>query len=74
MSEFNAGKRDRRRAETLQAEHRRTALLDGAMILLDHIVQIAARPNFHALPSTVLSAQQPQATVSRAVAIDVAHR
>lgn len=41
------------------------------MILLDDVVQVTSRPNFHALPPTIFVVQQPQAAVRRAVAIDV---
>jgi hypothetical protein len=33
MGEFDSSERDCRRAETLQSEHRRTPLLDGAMMV-----------------------------------------
>jgi hypothetical protein len=46
MSQFNSGKRCRRRPIGLQTEHRHAPALDRAMILLDDVVQVAARADF----------------------------
>jgi hypothetical protein len=57
MGELDSGERDRRRAKALEAQHRRAPLLDGTMVLLDHVVEIMARPDLHVLPATIFSRQ-----------------
>ena len=41
------------------------------MVLLDHVVEIAARPDLHVLPATIFRRQQAQSAVRGAIAIDV---
>ena len=41
------------------------------MVLLHHVVEIAARPDLHVLPATIFDRQQSQSTVRGAVAVDV---
>src|ERR1017187_9940986 len=45
MRELDAGNRDRRVRERLESGHRRAASLDGAVVLLNQVVQILVRPN-----------------------------
>jgi hypothetical protein len=71
MGEFNAGERGRGRAETLQSQHGRAALFDGAMVLLDHVVEIAAHADIHTSPAEIFCRQQAQPAVHGAVAIDI---
>lgn len=45
MCQLDSGNRDRSVAERLESLHRRTAALDGAVILLNDIVEVLAAPN-----------------------------
>jgi len=46
-------------------------LFDGAMVLLDHVVEISTRPDLHASPAEIFCRQQAQSEVRGAIAIDV---
>src|SRR5450631_4215139 len=60
MGELDAGNRDGRVCEGLEARHRCTASLDRAVVLLDEVVQIPVRPYLHVAPAGVFTSQQPQ--------------
>src|SRR5450759_4650741 len=70
MGQLDAGNRDGRIRERLEPGHRRAPTLDGAMVLLDEVVQILVRPNLDVPPARVLSPQQPQRTSTRYVAVE----
>jgi hypothetical protein len=71
MGEFNASEGEGRGAEGLQTEHRHTALLDRAMILLDDVVEVAARAYLDGTPAPIFLAEQTQASMSRGVPIEI---
>ena len=50
--------------------NRRAASLDGAVVLLDEVVQILVRPNLHVAPARVFASQQPQRASTRHVAVE----
>jgi len=62
MGQFHAGDRDGRGRERLEAGHRRTALLDGAVVLLDEVIEVFARSLLRVMPARTLMSQQPQRT------------
>jgi hypothetical protein len=69
MGEFDAGDRDGGVRERFEAGHRCTSALDRAMVLLDDVVQIAARSNLHVAPARVLASKQPQRAATRDVTV-----
>jgi hypothetical protein len=54
VSELNTGQRDGRRAKRFKSQHRSTSPLDGPMVLLDHVLEISARPDLHGPPPGIL--------------------
>jgi hypothetical protein len=54
MYKLNAGKRDLRRDEILESQHRLDAGLDRTMILLDQIIQILRRADRDRPPRRML--------------------
>jgi hypothetical protein len=69
MGEFDAGDRDGGVRERFEAGHLCTSALDRAMVLLDDVVQIAARSNLHVAPARVLASKQPQRATTRDVTV-----
>jgi hypothetical protein len=70
MRELDAGNRNRRVRERFESSHRRAASLDGAVVLLDQVIQIVVRPNLHVAPARVLTSQQPQCASTRHVSVE----
>jgi hypothetical protein len=70
MREFDAGNRDGRVREGLEASHRGAPPLDGAVVLLDDVVKIPVRAHLHIPPARMLTPQQPQRAVARHVTIE----
>ena len=70
MRELDAGNRGRGVVEGFEAFHRRPASLDRAMILLNNVVQIFARPNLDVAPDWMLAPQLPQRTTARNVSVE----
>src|ERR1700730_5109544 len=70
MRELDAGKRDGRVRERFESSHRRAASLDGAVVLLNEVVQILIRPNLHVAPARMLASQQPQRASTRQMAVE----
>jgi Domain of unknown function (DUF3387) len=70
MSQLDSGDRDGRVGEGLEPSHRRTAALDGSVILLDDVVEVLASPDLDVAPTRVLATQQPQRAPARHVAIE----
>ena len=55
----------------LQPEHRRRALLDRAVILLDDVIEVATGSYRHAAPARILFAEQAQAEVRGGIAVEI---
>src|ERR1022692_4514872 len=70
MDKLDAGDRDGCVRERLEPSHRRTASLDGSMILLDDVVQVLARAHFDVAPTRMFTPQQPQRAPARHVAVE----
>src|ERR1022692_217800 len=70
MGQLNTSDRDGRVLERFESGHRRTAPLDGSMILLDEVVEILAGAHFDVTPARMLSAQQPQRTTARHMTVE----
>src|SRR5258706_2906419 len=69
MSQFDPRDRDRRIGEGLESSHRRTASLDGSMVLLNDIVEVLAAAHLHILPLRILPPQEPERAVTRHMAV-----
>jgi hypothetical protein len=69
VGEFDAGERNGRVVERLEASHRGAAPLDRAVVLLDDVVEILVRANFDVSPTRMFAPQQPQRSPTRHVAI-----
>ena len=69
VGEFDAGERNGRVVERLEASHRGAAPLDRAVLLLDEVVKILVRANFDVSPTRMFAPQQPQRSPTRHVAI-----
>jgi hypothetical protein len=50
MREFNPRDRNRRRQYGLEPVHGRASSLDGSVVLLDDVVQVAVGPNLDVTP------------------------
>jgi hypothetical protein len=50
MSELNASQSNGRRAKRFESQHRSAAPFDGPMVLLDHVIEISARPHLYSPP------------------------
>ena len=69
VGEFDAGERNGRIVERLEASHRGAVPLDRAVVLLDDVVEILVRVNFDVSPTRTFALQQPQRSPTRHVAI-----
>jgi hypothetical protein len=54
MRQFHARERDGRGTKGLEGEHRRAAAFDGAMVLLNDVVEIPGATNHHTLQIRIL--------------------
>jgi hypothetical protein len=70
MSKLDAGNRDSRVLERLEARHRRTASLYRPMILLNQVIEIFVRPHFDIPPARMFTSQQPQRATAGDVSIE----
>jgi hypothetical protein len=70
MGELDAGDRDGRVRKRLEPGHRGAASLDGAMVLLDEVVEILVRPDLHVTPAGALASHQPQRSPTWQMAIE----
>ena len=71
MREFNASKRDGRRAPGLQPQHWGASLPDGPVVLLDEIVKIPVRAHFDRFPARVYAGELAKTLVGRGIAIEI---
>lgn len=69
MGQLEAGQRDGRRPERLEPEHGLASALNGAMDLLDDVVEVRTVAHQNILPAEVLSPEQPQPQVARGVSV-----
>jgi hypothetical protein len=60
MRELKTGKRDLGCLQRLHPQHCRTPPLDGAVVLLDDVVEIAVAAYRYGSPSAILSTQLSQ--------------
>src|SRR5258706_10352186 len=71
MGEFDSRESNRGRTKGLEPQHRSASLLDGPMVLLNHIVEISACPHLHLPPAGIFVTQQSQASKGCFIFIDV---
>ena len=71
MRQFNASERNGRSCEGLESQHGRAAGLDGPMVLLDDVVEVAAIPYHDTLPPRVFLAEHAQCEMARQIAVQV---
>jgi len=70
MGKLDAGQRNGRTPEGLEASHRRASAFDRSMILLNQIVEVLATPHLNVLPLRILPPQKPKGRVTLLVAIE----
>jgi len=66
MSQLDASDCDRGVVEGFEPQHRRTAPVDRAVVLLDDV----AGSDFHVAPDSMLAPQSPQRTPTRHVSVE----
>jgi hypothetical protein len=71
MSKLGACESRRGRAKRREPEHRGTSPLDGSVILLDDVIQVAARTNFHTAPANIFLGKQLQRSQRCLISIDI---
>jgi hypothetical protein len=70
LGEFDAGNRDGRVLNRLEARHRCTASLDRPMILFNQVIEIFVCPHFDIPPARMLTSQKPQRATAGNVSIE----
>jgi hypothetical protein len=71
MCQLDSGQSNRRRAKGLESSRRSASLLDRPMILLNHIIQVAARAYFYGAPAAILLKEQTQASVGGLISVEI---
>jgi hypothetical protein len=71
MRQLHTRKRDGSGAKGLKTQHRRAAALDGAMVLLNDIVEIPAFTYHHRSQIGILFPQETQCAMTRCVAVEI---
>jgi len=70
MGKLDAGQRNGRTPERLEASHRGASAFDRSMILLNEIVEVLVRPHLNVLPLRILPPQKSQGQVALLEAIE----
>jgi hypothetical protein len=60
MGQLDAGQRNSRTPERLEASHRGASAFDCSMILFDQIVEVLATPHLNVLPLRIFAPQKPK--------------
>jgi hypothetical protein len=70
MGKLDAGQRNGRTPERLEASHRGASAFDRSMILLNEIVEVLATPHLNVIPLRILPPQKPKGQVALLKAIE----
>src|SRR5450631_3654354 len=70
MCQLNSGNGNGRIRERFEPGHRRAASLDGAVVLLDEVVEVLVCTHLHVPPARMLASQQPQCAPTRHMTVE----
>jgi hypothetical protein len=71
MSELDTRQSNGRRPIRLEVQHRSASPFDGSMVLLDHVIEISARPDLCGPPPGIFLREQAQGPTSGAIPVEV---